>query len=86
MLKHMTLGLLAAALLVALAARSSQQLRRQVEIDEAIWRESHDVLCTIGPDGRIIRVSGAVRTVWGYDPTELEGELFTGVSVDADGS
>ena len=76
---------LAAALLVALAARSSQQLRRQVEIDEAIWRESHDVLCTIGPDGRIIRVSGAVRTVWGYEPSELEGELFTVVSVDADG-
>ena len=72
---------LVAALLVALAARSSRKLREQVAVDEAVWRESHDVLCTIGPDGRLVRVSDSVRDVWGYEPGELVGELFTRLSV-----
>ena len=34
---------------------------------------SPDIICTIGPDGKFVRVSAAVRNILGYSPDEMEG-------------
>ena len=52
-------------------------LRRSEREFQNLVETIHDIVFSIGPDGRIAYVSPAVRAATGYDPAEIAGSLFT---------
>lgn len=72
---------LLAAVLSAVLSRSSLKLRTQVAYDRTVWTHSQDILCAVDADGRFVRVSDSVRSVLGYEPSELVGRSHLTVSV-----
>ncbi|MCX6622423.1 MAG: PAS domain S-box protein [Acidobacteria bacterium] len=52
----------------------NRRRRRAAEKANAlIMAHSAEVICTVGSDFRLLEVSAAARTVWGYEPEELKG-------------
>ena len=49
---------------------------KDVKAWEKIIQESPDIICTIGPSGKIINLNGACKPVLGYECEEVEGRQF----------
>ncbi|WP_069130184.1 PAS domain S-box protein [Rhodohalobacter halophilus] len=49
-----------------------------------ILNESMDVICVIDKDGKFEMVSPAAENVWGYRPSELEGEKYINYVISED--
>jgi len=56
--------------------RSVREAEKDGRTLRNILANSLDVICTIDPEGRFVKVSAAAKKVWGYAPEELEGRMF----------
>lgn len=52
------------------------ELERTLAINQLIVNKSHDVICTIGENGRFLTVNAAAESLWGYKPEELIGRPY----------
>jgi PAS domain S-box-containing protein len=69
---EVTLDKLAADALQA----SREQLKAALDATRAIFDNSHDVICEIGPCGVFQQVNKHAERMWGYHPDELIGRCF----------
>ncbi|MFN2623391.1 MAG: PAS domain S-box protein [Chthoniobacterales bacterium] len=57
-----------------------EESRRALEAahheNQLIMDNSQDVICTVGEDGRFVKVSAACEELWGYTAAELEGRAY----------
>jgi PAS domain S-box-containing protein len=56
---------------------SREQLKAALEAAQAIFDNSHDVICEFGADGTFRQVNQHAERMWGYRPDELIGRCFT---------
>jgi PAS domain S-box-containing protein len=56
--------------------KSKQELEAALHANQLIMDNSQDVICTVGGDGRFLRVNAACLELWGYTPEELEGRKY----------
>src|SRR5579859_5289372 len=59
-----------------LLEKSRLQLEAALRDTEAILDNSHDIICTIDPQGRFLRVNRRAEQLWGYETEELVGVDF----------
>jgi PAS domain S-box-containing protein len=52
---------------------SREQLKAALEAAQAIFDNSHDIICVVGMDGRFQQVNKHAERLWGYRPEELIG-------------
>jgi PAS domain S-box-containing protein len=55
---------------------SREELRTALESAQAIFDNSHDVICVVGPDGRFRQVNKHAERLWGYGPEEMVGRSY----------
>ena len=55
---------------------SREQLKTALESAQAIFDNSHDVICVVGPDGRFQQVNKHAERLWGYSPDEMVGRSY----------
>ncbi|MFI4965350.1 MAG: PAS domain S-box protein [Caulobacterales bacterium] len=56
--------------------KSQMALQTALSATEAILDNSYDIICTLGEDGRFIKVNSRVEQVWGYTPDEMVGQAY----------
>jgi hypothetical protein len=56
---------------------SREQLKAALDAAQAIFNNSHDVICEVGADGVFRQVNQHVERMWGYRPEELIGRCYT---------
>jgi len=55
---------------------SRGELQAALDANQLIMDNSQDVICTIGEDGRFLRVNAACEELWGYKAKELVGRRY----------
>jgi PAS domain S-box-containing protein len=55
---------------------SRQQLKSALEAAQAIFDNSHDIICVVGIDGRFREVNKHAERLWGYGPDEMIGRSY----------
>jgi diguanylate cyclase (GGDEF)-like protein/PAS domain S-box-containing protein len=61
------------------AERAERSLRESHEHFRALVRNSSDVITVVDPHGQVVFQAPAVRSVLGYDPSELEGASLAAI-------
>ncbi|HZZ30433.1 MAG TPA: PAS domain S-box protein [Phenylobacterium sp.] len=56
--------------------RGQNDVSAALATTQAILDNSHDIICTIGRDGRIVQINRRAEEIWGYGPGELAGVEF----------
>jgi PAS domain S-box-containing protein len=55
---------------------SREQLKAALEAAQAIFDNSHDIICVVGMDGRFQQVNQHAERLWGYRPEEMIGRGY----------
>ncbi|THD61021.1 PAS domain-containing sensor histidine kinase [Phenylobacterium sp.] len=55
---------------------SREQLRIALQAAQAIFDNSHDVICVVGADGLFRQVNKHAERLWGYRPEEMIGRCY----------
>ena len=55
---------------------SREQLKTALESAQAIFDNSHDIICVVGMDGRFQQVNKHAERLWGYRPEEMIGRCY----------
>jgi PAS domain S-box-containing protein len=55
---------------------SREQLRKALQAAQAIFDNSHDVICVVDADGDFQQVNKHAERLWGYRPEELIGRCY----------
>jgi PAS domain S-box-containing protein len=55
---------------------SREQLRAALEATQAIFDNSHDLICVVGPDGAFRQVNRPAERILGYTPEEMIGRSY----------
>ncbi|WP_293368731.1 PAS domain-containing sensor histidine kinase [Phenylobacterium sp.] len=55
---------------------SREQLKTALEAAQAIFDNSHDIICVVGMDGRFQQVNQHAERLWGYRPEEMIGRCY----------
>jgi len=55
---------------------SREQLKTALEAAQAIFDNSHDIICVVGMDGRFQQVNKHAERLWGYRPEEMIGRCY----------
>lgn len=56
--------------------QAEHDLRAARDTAQAIFDHSHDIICTVGADGRFYAVNRHAEQMWGYRPEELVGRDY----------
>lgn len=59
-------------------------INRQIGEINKIFDFSNDVICAVDEDGKLLKVSTASLTIWGYSPGELIGTQFINLVIEED--